>query len=601
MLRLPHSPMLITLCLIIILPIFFWARAQTLNNSVNTTTTLRDSRLLIRNPHIVTSHNEDITIKCVEGVTCAVQIDACKVLPCDASATVMHQQRYLVCIRRPGNLARKVPLPPPHHDLTSMCWGFEEVIANTGTDLDLTPNSWQYAQDFKKRFHIYKAGVQDGKVMLGITLTNPTVQDADHVFMLAANMLGKWSMGPFLVLSPQQDPLGPLNFLGIRYLNLTSFTCKERIALETGYEDSNMWLKWVQYTATSTNNVDCVACAKARPVLGTAPFKLNNQNDPVGLRCTVNLFGSTTVPRGEICKALHYLFPPVQKPDVPPSVIVYPGNYSCFTRTGRGVNVGSMPKSYCSEDLNITGHNGGYASSEFLQHSTSRADLWWLCGDRKLRPLLPQDWAGPCAIVQLLMPFHILPVNEDDLINPFTKMLQPRHKRAAPGGSFDSHIYIDVIGVPRGVPDEFKARNQILAGFESIFLWPTVNKNVDWINYIYYNQKRFVNYTRDAVRGIVEQLGPTSLMAWQNRMALDMILAEKGGVCKMFGDFCCTFIPNNSAPDGSITKALAGLTSLSSELAENSGIEDPFGGWLDVQFGKYKALIALGGWLWLTR
>jgi hypothetical protein len=31
-----------------------------------------------------------------------------------------------------------------------------------------------------------------------------------------------------------------------------------------------------------------------------------------------------------------------------------------------------------------------------------------------------------------------------------------------------------------------------------------INKN----NYIYHNQQRFVNYTRDAVRGIAEQLGP---------------------------------------------------------------------------------------------
>jgi hypothetical protein len=43
------------------------------------------------------------------------------------------------------------------------------------------------------------------------------------------------------------------------------------------------------------------------------------------------------------------------------------------------------------------------------------------------------------------------------------------------------------MGVPRGVPDEFKARNQILAGLESgIFWWSTLNKNVDWINDIYY-------------------------------------------------------------------------------------------------------------------
>jgi hypothetical protein len=95
------------------------------------------------------------------------------------------------------------------------------------------------------------------------------------------------------------------------------------------------------------------------------------------------------------------------------------------------------------------------------------------------------------------------------------------------------------------VPNEFKGRNQIAAGFESVlFWWPTVNKNVDWINYIYYNQLKFVNYTRDAIKGIAEQLGPTSQMAWENRLALDITLTEKGGVCIMIGVSCYTYIPN---------------------------------------------------------
>jgi hypothetical protein len=52
-------------------------------------------------------------------------------------------------------------------------------------------------------------------------------------------------------------------------------------------------------------------------------------------------------------------------------------------------------------------------------------------------------------------------------------------------------------------------------------------------------------------------------------MALDIILAEKGGVCVLIGDECCTYIHTNMAPDGSIAKALQGLTALSNELAKN--------------------------------
>jgi hypothetical protein len=47
-------------------------------------------------------------------------------------------------------------------------------------------------------------------------------------------------------------------------------------------------------------------------------------------------------------------------------------------------------------------------------------------------------------------------------------------------------------------------------------------------------------------------------MALENRIALDMILAEKRGVCIILGGKC-TFIPNNTASDGTITKALKGL------------------------------------------
>lgn len=110
----------------------------------------------------------------------------------------------------------------------------------------------------------------------------------------------------------------------------------------------------------------------------------------------------------------------------------------------------------------------------------------------------------------------------------------------------------------------------------------TTNKYVDWINHIYYNHQRFINYTRDAARGITEQLGPTSQMAWENRMALDMILVKKGGVCVTIKTHCCTFIPNNTDLTRNVTRALQGLTALSNELTKNSGVDNPFSRWLEV-------------------
>lgn len=86
-----------------------------------------------------------------------------------------------------------------------------------------------------------------------------------------------------------------------------------------------------------------------------------------------------------------------------------------------------------------------------------------------------------------------------------------------------------------GHPNEYKLASQIVAGFENIpiilaFFPVTPNKSVDRIKYVHYNVLRPANYARDAIEGLAEQMDPTSLMAVQNRMTLDMLLAEKGCV-----------------------------------------------------------------------
>lgn len=151
---------------------------------------------------------------------------------------------------------------------------------------------------------------------------------------------------------------------------------------------------------------------------------------------------------------------------------------------------------------------------------------------------------------------------------------------------------INAIGVPKGVPDEYKLADQITAGFEStICWWCTINKNVDRINYIHYNVQRLANYTRDGLHAVHEQLRATSMMVFQNRMALDMLLAEQGGVCSMFGTQCCTFIPNNTAPKGRLTRAVDGLKTLSNKIKEHSGVDSAmWHKWLNI-FGKYKILV----------
>ncbi|XP_072906899.1 uncharacterized protein [Hemitrygon akajei] len=100
---------------------------------------------------------------------------------------------------------------------------------------------------------------------------------------------------------------------------------------------------------------------------------------------------------------------------------------------------------------------------------------------------------------------------------------------------------------------------------------------------------RFINYTDDALEALGQQLDATSRMAWQNRQVLDWLLAEKGCVCVMFGDQCCTFIPNNTSPEGSFTRAMNKLKDLRKEVKQNAGFGHQWFDWLESKLGGWGA------------
>ena len=101
---------------------------------------------------------------------------------------------------------------------------------------------------------------------------------------------------------------------------------------------------------------------------------------------------------------------------------------------------------------------------------------------------------------------------------------QPRRSKRQ--YTLDKEIQLDAIGLPTGIPDEFKAQNEVRAGLESILPWITINKKVAWINYIYYNQQRYTNYSSELFRALGEQLHATTTVAWQNRQVLEWMTAE---------------------------------------------------------------------------
>ncbi|CAN2388419.1 hypothetical protein PRIEUP_LOCUS16365 [Pristimantis euphronides] len=292
---------------------------------------------------------------------------------------------------------------------------------------------------------------------------------------------------------------------------------KDLLAVETGrLIRQNLWLEWVRYTACSASRTTgCIVCAGTRLHLGTVQLEVPKDD----LECVIGMHtNKSTTNCSDYAPLLN------TKPSKPPAdVVIYKGNYTCVQNSGGGETNGKFEPGTLPQN-----HNSPLCNPSLLiNQSFGLYDIFWICADMKIRSVLPLAWTGPCTLAKTIMPFTVIPYD------PPGHNVAKRERRKFWEAS-TPQVYVDAIEVPREVPNEFKARDQMAAGFESIFLFITVNKNVDWINYLHFNQQRFVNYTRDALSELAEQLGPTAKIVLQNRLALDMLLAEKGGVCGMF-------------------------------------------------------------------
>lgn len=395
--------------------------------------------------------------------------------------------------------------------------------------------------------------------------------------------------------APAPKPAGVANNIpqqkGVVSLDYNKVTLQNVVRLVTAYQETNLWYDYLTINARLAKpNQTCIACASARPHLISVPGPVH-LNDSKGWDCLTALWEKPGDPTGN-CSALAKIYPylkPSETPRIPPVFSIIPGNYTCFNNTGKGPCMyrdSNDDYSWCQTILPGVQYN----ASRWTQ---TRGDLYWFCGGGAIFFNLPGNWSGVCASIRLVSPVTI--ISADTMQNTVQATVS-RSKRELSKTLVQQYLdanptYMDSIGVPRGVPDEHKLVDEIATGFESIFIFITVNKNVNRINYIYYNMLRFFNITEQALGGLAEQLAPTSLMALQNRMALDMLLAEKGGVCAMIGDTCCTIIPNNTAPDGSVTRALAELRALSIRSHEMAGADNPITAWIRSMFGKYTTLI----------
>uniref|UniRef100_A0A3B5QU83 ERVV2 protein n=1 Tax=Xiphophorus maculatus TaxID=8083 RepID=A0A3B5QU83_XIPMA len=80
-----------------------------------------------------------------------------------------------------------------------------------------------------------------------------------------------------------------------------------------------------------------------------------------------------------------------------------------------------------------------------------------------------------------------------------------------------------------------------------LFPWVGIGEIRDHVEINRYGLLRLINITYQLANGTMEELTELRNMVMQNRVILDFLTAPQGGVCKIIGPTCCTFVPDETA------------------------------------------------------
>ena len=182
----------------------------------------------------------------------------------------------------------------------------------------------------------------------------------------------------------------------VKKFDSNKITYRTKLAVETGYVESNAWLDQMSQYANQSGQRDCLICTGARPALTlvkTAFEEYKNASVTPGsdLGCLTILMSRENPTRR--CAEWEKIFP-MAASNVTPPVFRHSKvhDVTCFENNntaGRARQLGRL--SECERTVTLTGMKLA------TQLTVSRADVWWYCGGRILYNWLPHNWeVGVC-------------------------------------------------------------------------------------------------------------------------------------------------------------------------------------------------------------
>ncbi|KAK9981008.1 hypothetical protein ABG768_000580 [Culter alburnus] len=157
----------------------------------------------------------------------------------------------------------------------------------------------------------------------------------------------------------------------------------------------------------------------------------------------------------------------------------------------------------------------------------------WVCGDKAYHYMPRKGWSGYCYPA---------------LMNVGTSVYLPQGESAQKGRKKRG---VEIM--PETLPAHYK-------GYALSDPWTSRGVNFGWsmlmgagtavsinkINGLTWTVLAIANSTENALTMVNDEMKQIRIAVIQNRLVLDMLTAEKGGVCKMLGTSCCFHIPDFS-------------------------------------------------------